>query len=287
MRARFLAMIADAPAAVALASWPELAPTLRDHVAQCRTRWPTLELAPDTILRALADRVPATGNAQTWLTSIHAADVALAAACAAGDRRALAIFEATLMPEVAAYIARTSSNRAVADEVRQVVRERLLVGSSPRIATYSGRGPLGAWLRMTAVRTAINLHRTEARHAGRAAPPERSASAPDPELDYIKARYRPVFREALEASLVELSAEHRNTLRLYFIDGLTLAEIGRMFKLHESTIARQLAKIRQHVLATTRGLLVGRHHLRPTEVDSMIGLASSQLDLSLSRILKS
>jgi RNA polymerase sigma-70 factor (ECF subfamily) len=47
-----------------------------------------------------------------------------------------------------------------ADEVVQVLLERLLVsrpGEAPTIADYSGRGALGGWLRIVAVRTCYNL----------------------------------------------------------------------------------------------------------------------------------
>ncbi len=288
---QFLAMIAaDARAATALRAWPALEATLRRHLDATRSTWSTLAVVPERLLRALADRVPAKGDVTTWVDGVHAADVYLAHACASGDPRALAAFDATLLPEVAAYIARTDSSRELADEVRQLIRHRLLVaddaGKPPRIATYSGRGPLGAWLRMISVRTVLNLRRGNKRHASNDELDEHTTKAPDPELDYIKARYRPLFREALEASLRELPAEQRNTLRLYFIDGLTLAEIGRLYRVHESTIARQMAKIRRDVLATTRRVLVERHQLKAAEVDSFIGLAPSQLDLSLSRILK-
>ena len=49
------------------------------------------------------------------------------------------------------------------DEVRQVLRTKLLVGDGapPKIADYSGRGPLDGWVRAAAVRAAIDLKRRE------------------------------------------------------------------------------------------------------------------------------
>jgi RNA polymerase sigma-70 factor (ECF subfamily) len=284
-------MLAEgSPVAGALAAWSTLESTLQRHLDATRLAWPELAVTPARLLRALADRVPAAADPCEWLERVHATDVYLAQLCATGDAVALAAFDSAFLPEVGAYIARTDSSSELADEVRQLIRHRLFVigddGGAPRIATYSGRGPLGAWLRMIAVRTVLNLRRDREAEASTVEKVGHRSPAPDPELDYIKLRYRPVFREVLEASLTELPAPQRNILRLYFIDGLTMAEIGRLYRVHESTIARQMAKIRRDVLATTRRLLVERHELASAEVDSFIALAPSQLDLSLSRILK-
>lgn len=286
----FLALVASDPRAEQFANWPALEATLSRHFEATRAAWPSLGVKPAQLLRALAARLPGKGDPREWLEAIHASDVVLAQACAEGETRALAAFDKTFMAEVASYIARTRASPAAADEVRQLIRQRLLVasdlGDPPRIASYSGRGPLGAWLRIISVRTYLNFRRGEKDHVHSDDVVDHQTKTPDPELDYLKARYRPLFRDALESSLAELSSEHRNTLRLYFIDGLTLADIGRLYQVHESTIARQIARIRREVLVTTRRLLVERHRLRPAEVVSFIGLAASQLDLSLSRILK-
>ena len=48
--------------------------------------------------------------------------------------------------------------------MRQRLRERLFVGSDgepARLASYSGRGPLGTWVRIAAIRLALNLRRSE------------------------------------------------------------------------------------------------------------------------------
>src|SRR5262250_2343285 len=48
----------------------------------------------------------------------------------------------------------------LADAVRQRVRMKLFVGAAPKIASYAGTGPLGAWLRVVTIRCARDLHRT-------------------------------------------------------------------------------------------------------------------------------
>ena len=59
-------------------------------------------------------------------------------------------------------MARIDSSSQFVDEVKQGLRERLLVGPPPRIAEYSGSGPLGGWLRVVSVRLAITFNDTVA-----------------------------------------------------------------------------------------------------------------------------
>jgi hypothetical protein len=51
---------------------------------------------------------------------------------------------------------------SASDELRQNVRERLFLGTPdapPRIASYSGEGDLRHWVRVVAMRAALNLTR--------------------------------------------------------------------------------------------------------------------------------
>src|SRR5262245_8244673 len=69
----------------------------------------------------------------------HLEDLALAWACARGDRAALALFDARIVePAVAAAGARLKLPAAVLDEVKQLVRQRLLLGSPARVIDYAG-----------------------------------------------------------------------------------------------------------------------------------------------------
>ena len=81
------------------------------------------------------------------IASLCLADLYLARACCAGDARALATFDEKFLAQVPAILARHRA-RDAADEVRQLVRERLFV-APPKIASYTGRGSLAGWLRIT------------------------------------------------------------------------------------------------------------------------------------------
>src|SRR4051812_47742715 len=85
----------------------------------------------------------------------RASDLYLAWACAEGDAAALAHFERAFLTQVDLYVRRLGLEAHVVDELRQGLRIHLLVaesGGEPRVGKYSGRGPLGAWVRIVAVR---------------------------------------------------------------------------------------------------------------------------------------
>src|SRR5258708_5741051 len=139
-----------------------LAATVSDIVARARTRWPDIALEPEILGAELATRVGSEADPAAALAALHGEDLYLACACARGVPAALAVFERQLMVLVPDFVARIDGVRPFVDEIQQQLRERLLVGAptqSARIARYTGRGALGGWLRVAAVRTAIDMLR--------------------------------------------------------------------------------------------------------------------------------
>ena len=112
------------------------------------------------------------------------------------------------------------------------------------------------------------------------------SAAPDPEVDYLKSKYKEEFRDAFQATLVELSNDERNVLKLHYIDGLNIDEIGTAYRVHRATVARWLAHSREKILEETKKRLEQRLKLQSSEVESLIGLVRSQLDVSIHKFLK-
>src|SRR5262249_44742648 len=104
-----------------------------------------LAVPPEEFLAHVGAILSSSKDAPGDLDRLHAADLCLAFACSRGDRVALGTFEREQMREVAAYVGRRR-NPDLASEVQQLVRERVLTpsesGDPPRIASYTGRGPL-------------------------------------------------------------------------------------------------------------------------------------------------
>jgi RNA polymerase sigma-70 factor (ECF subfamily) len=267
---------------------PGLERLLAAHLEAARGAWPGVELAPAVFLPYLAARVLDGAAASTALPRLCVTDLFLACACAAGDARALAHLEHAFLPAISDYVRRLDPSAPFGDEVRQVMRERLLVrqgGRPPRITAYSGEGPLGGWLRVVAIRTARNLrrsHRPAVPLEGVAA----RAPAPDPEVAYLRRRCEQELQRALKLTIAGLPADERTVLRLYYLDGLTVQAIGVIYRVHASTITRWIARTRQQVLAETQRLLREHMQLGASELASVMGLVGSQLDLSVCRWLR-
>ena len=242
-----------------------------------RSAWPRIAIAPESFVEHLATHV----KSADALDTIHASDLYLACGVSQRDRAALAHFEEQLMARVGDYILRVRVDREVVDEVKQKLRENLIMGG--KIAEYSGKGALGGWLRVAAVRTALN-HLRGAGPATDAIGEEMSLGA-DPELAYVKHHAQDLFTDAFKRVLAGLDANERTILRLHYIEGLTMDQLARLYRTPRSTIARRVAEARQQILAATEALLRDERRLTASAVASVIRQARSQLEVTITRLL--
>lgn len=224
------------------------------------------------------------------LEQMHTVDLHLAFACRCEDSAALARFEREHMAGLGPAVARVDSSSAFVDEVKQQLRTKLLVGDGegpPKIAHYTGQGPLGTWLRVVAVREALSSVRAERRRALVSDEPLMGieASATGPELGALKEQYREHFQVAFRDALGQLEPAQRNLLRLHYLHGLSIDELGRLLDLHRSSAARRIAKTRQDLLSSTRRGLLTRLEVGRQDFDQLMGLIASRLDLSIERFL--
>src|SRR5262245_3471247 len=217
----------------------------------------------------------------------HASDLFLAWAAGRGDAAALRHLERLIAPEIEAAARRVDRSPAFADEVRQALRVRILVPEAGRIRIddYVGKGPLGAWIEVAALRLALNLKRA-AGPASRDVLAELVSGEADPELQHLKTLYRAEFRDALEAALAALPERGRAVLRLCYVDGLKLAQLARLYQVHESTASRWVSQAAAEVADGARRRLVERLSLSPSSIDSVARMVRSNLDLSIARILR-
>jgi RNA polymerase sigma-70 factor (ECF subfamily) len=217
----------------------------------------------------------------------HGGDLYLACACTRGDELAMRVLDRRLLPSIDPYVARLGLGSAGLDEVRQLVRVRLLT-DRPRIATYSGRGPLTSWLRIVAVRVAFERD-------GAGGPGDVSdggdavgklvASGVDPEQGLTLDRFREQFQRALDDSFVRLSPRAKTLLRMHYVDGLSIDAMGVIYRVHRATVARWLVAIRSTVMAGLRDKLT--FTARPTSSDfrSLAAALRDELHISVERVL--
>jgi RNA polymerase sigma-70 factor (ECF subfamily) len=269
-----------------------VAAVLRNRWPEAQAAWPTVAVDRDAFLAHCRGVLPADPEAALPLVAgLHIGDLYLAYACAVtGDPAALRCFEARIFAEVGDVVRSIDVDPGFGDEVRQRVRQRLLVGdeAGPRLLDYAGRGPLAAWVRITLVRAALTMRRQQGRELRRLheAGDLTSATADDPELDYLRVRYRVEFAAAFREACAHLPERERAVLRLSVVDGLTIDGIGQVYGVHRATAARWLTRARALLFEETRRLLTASLGLSPSEFGSLARLVHSQLDVQISSLLR-
>jgi RNA polymerase sigma-70 factor len=210
---------------------------------------------------------PDPGEVEAYLKSLHLEDLALACACSEGIEKAWEFFIAHFRQDLrnAARAMLRGSGRADdarAEELADSVYAELYglrAGADGRrkslFAYFHGRSKLSTWLRAVLAQKQVDAFRTSARTVSLDAEMEgespreftgRAGSVranPDP----ARERYLGRFDRALSAALAGLTPRERLLLACYYVDQLTLAEIGRMLREHESTVSRQLERIRREL----------------------------------------
>jgi RNA polymerase sigma-70 factor (ECF subfamily) len=280
-----------------LANWPgssgfrssraRLQAMLEEAVARGRATWPALALDAEKFVAYLAARLGADEDPEAALDRLHAGDLYLAFGCKEGDAAALAAFEQSQLADLS-VLGRIDRSPPFIDEVRQRLRVHLFVGDAPKIAEYSGRGPLASWVRVVALRLGRMLRRSTWREVSSSESDEDELLAgADPELAFIKQRYRGEFIAAVREAVRTLDSRDRTLLRLNLVDRLNIEKIGVIYGVHRATVATWIASARKSILTSTRTLLAAKLQISRDELESLMGVVMSQIDVSLNRLLSS
>lgn len=254
-------------------------------LAEARRRWPAV--TPDEarsaewVLHRLQD--------DAVLGELHVPELALCAACAAGDAAAIRVFVREYFDELAKACKRHDGQPL--DDARQRLHERLFVaGTSPaKIHSYSGRGKLRSWVRIVAARVLIDM----ARERGGAPEPfdfgdddVLPADEADPELSLLKRRCADAFERAFTDAVAALEPRQRNLLRQQLVFGATYEEIAGLYRVSRATAARWIAHSRTDLVEAVRSRLRTELGIAEHELDSVGRLVRSQLEMSLRRHLE-
>ena len=279
---------ADRPAEGATAGLSDLEQALSALLERGRAGHPELSLDPLAFAAHLGACGAAVGGNEA---AVYAEDLYLACAALRGDEAAVAKLRRLHRPVLAGYLRHLATSPAFIDEVEQRLWDAALVGNGAagaKLATYSGQGALAGWIGIAAQRIALMMVRheqAEDRAIERVAA-DADLLAADPELAFIKEKLRTAFRRAISLALDTLDDRERMIYRMHLVEGLTVESIGRVYGVSHSTVSRWIGKARDAVLAEARRLLRDEMQLSPEEFDSVAGLVASQLDLSVSRILR-
>jgi RNA polymerase sigma-70 factor, ECF subfamily len=241
-------------------------------------RWPDVQLSFDDFAARCNQVLTLEGE-----LPLEAADLYLCCACAAGHARALRLFESESSSVAQSAIRRIDRSEDFVRDALQELWRKLLVGADAKVRSYTGRGPLQAWVRVAAARLALDRKRAgnvnRWRHVELS---ERLAAADlDLEASLLRARFGSTFQEALRESLAALSKQERNVLRLHAVGRCSIDEIGRAYNVHRATAARWIERCRSKIYADVHDALRLRHGLSPSEFKSLAVLIGAELELSL------
>lgn len=255
--------------------------TLAETLALARTRWPEIAIDDAEFVRALAARW--TPDAQL---PPFAVDLVLAHACLHGDDAAIRTFHHEMFDRVDRVLGRLGLAGADADDVKQDVRAKLLLGGpdDAKLALYQGTGPLAHWVASVAGREGLGSMRRR-RITEALGDDDLMDAADDPQLLTLKSRHSADFKLAFQAAVAELEPRDRAILRAMIVDDRTVGEVANVYGIHRVTASRWVSEIRHSLLAGTRRRLRVSLKLDEPSLESAIRLIDSNLDLSLYRLL--
>jgi RNA polymerase sigma-70 factor len=110
-------------------------------------------------------------------------------------------------------------------------------------------------------------------------------SGEDLELEYLRGRFGPELQASFAAALAQLSVRQRNLLRQRHLHDISADALARLYGVHRSTVFVWLEQARVALLGHVRAALLAR--VPGHELDSVVGVLGSRLDLSVRRLLDS
>lgn len=258
--------------------------------------WPDLQISAPFFIAYLAERIDkleSVDQINTNLNAVRMGDLYLACGCFLSLEKAIRRFDEIYIIKVPLFVSHMRLGASFAADLQQELRQKLLTPDAasghPGIAAYRGRGELGNWLRAIAVRTAISRRRRRDEHVildeGEAAE-QLTELAVDPVLLHMRKQYGAEIKSAVEEAIAALSVEQRNLLRFHYIDGLSTPQLAAMLGINQSSVSRRLISIRDSIFQQTQERIRKKMRLSESEFSEISKQIHSQMNLSLSRILR-
>lgn len=217
------------------------------------------------------------------------ADLYLACACARGHADAITAFEATYFREIEPALVRARLTALTRDDLAQRLRLKLFVSDGarpPAIDGYSGTGSLAGWFRAIVTRAVLDLVGRDREKPVDETLFDALATAEDTaETSHLREVYRAELRASFAEACARLTNQERNLLRYAFVEGLGIDEVAAVYKIHRATAARRLATARESVGRHLRDVLTERLAVSETDLQSIVRLVLTSVDLSIARYL--
>lgn len=254
---------------------------LKSGIAIARDAYPTFDVPTVMYADFVASRWPQDSEPPSS-SEVRWPDLYLACGVANSITGAFETMAAQYSPIITSALAKLRVDSFDEDELKQRVLEKVGLGDNAKICSYSGTGPLRAWIRAVAVREALSLFRRQK--------PDHAVdleleyvAAPDVAIDILleKKQIRGMLRECFHNAHEALSAETRALLSFKYKDGRSIDELAKVYRCHRATVARKVAAAREELYSRTKSLLKEKLNISESEFESLMGAVASRLDFTI------
>ncbi len=211
-----------------------------------------------------------------YLRSLHAEDLGLACACMNGSPAAWELLMRDyrgFLRATASLLCKDSRGGIHPEELADSLFAELYGladgkrGERSLLRYFHGRSSLKTWLRavlaqriVDRIRETRRLESLDGENGDESGTEDSNPQKPDigpPALDPHRQKYVSCFVQALELCLSQMEPIDRRRLDLYYAKEKKLAEVGRILGEHESSVSRNLERIRREIRGNIEELLRG------------------------------
>jgi RNA polymerase sigma factor (sigma-70 family) len=276
------------------------------------SREPFVQAFERSIASRFRDSSPTQAEVAAYLDSLYVEDLALAVACREASEPAWEHFITRFRPDLyAAARAICRHDEAAARDLADSLYGELFGagrGASPERSRgsgqqgtgerrslfdyFHGRSKLSTWLRAILSQRHVDSIRASRRTDSLDDEQPESAiseiGAPafgKPESDPDRARYLSLLQVALTAALGALAPRDRLRLAYYYVQDLTLAQIGRLLGEHEATASRHLERTRKDLRKQVERALRAEKRLSDAQIRLCYEYAVEEWPFDLTRAL--
>jgi RNA polymerase sigma-70 factor len=232
------------------------------------------------------------GQIPQLLGTLRVEDLGLALGCAQGNERAWDTFcseyRGVLYGAARAIVHEEAQARELADSL---LTELYGVDSSEavrssRFTYFHGRSSLKTWLRAVLYQQFVNEYRRQSRLVPLPDNPGDASTTASSVSEKDDRRYNACLSEAVEDCLRNLPLAEKLLLSYYYVQQLTLKQIGRLSGEHEATVSRHLEALRKKLRKRIEGYLRSVKKLSAYEIDRCLDFDSRGVTVELDRALK-
>lgn len=248
--------------------------------------------------KRFAEGMPAREKLEEYLLSLHVEDLGLATACLEGCESAWEYFVQeyrSYLRAAAGAITKASRYGSNPQELADSLFSDLFGladgkrGERSLFRYFHGRSSLKTWLRTVLAQRHVDHIRLQRRWESLDAedgekpelPPE---PIPTPLVDPHRTHYLSCFTSALRKCVELLDPGDRERLELYYARQMKLAEIGRQLGEHESSVSRNLERIRRELRAFTERHLHEVFSLSDAEIEQCFAYAAEEAPIDFRKM---